>query len=272
MSLRTTSRAVVSLALLASLLAISAPRQDESGRVSFPRLVPKDESSPYDRPVWIDASELFTSWGAFRRPEDAEVMPSPRGMLSRLDQARANGTYRNGESCYEDGITLGAQANHPPSPDNLTDLEVLAEAIILGRIVGVKPGFLKGRAVGLYEIEVLEVLKGADVVGNASSVFLFWPETRFDFDSFCIQWSIAGWFAPPPELGREILLTPVHGVLETIADRPAIVALGWADVIYEAEGGLRSTLRPTLFPEVYSAGSLREFDFVRRLRDGRQGR
>lgn len=275
MSMRRATWAVAALALFVSLWAVRPiTHQDETGQVSFPRYVPKEENSPYEWPLWIDASELFTPSGTFRRSDLEEVMPGPAGMLWRLDQARAGGTYRDGEGCFKDGIpTMGAKADLPPRPINMVDLEVLAEAIIHGRIVGMKPGFLRGRGVGLYEIEIIEVLKGADVIGYASSVFLFWPETRFDFDQFCVQWDLGGWFPPAPEVGREILLTPVPGVLETIAERPAIIAFDGAEaVIYEVEGGLSATLSPRLFPEAFSGASIRDLDIVRRLKERRQRR
>lgn len=272
MSVRGVTWVVAALALCLLPLAVApASPQEEGGQVSFPRYVPKEEGSPYDRPLWIDASELFTSWGTFRRAEDAGKMPGPEGMLWRLDQARAAGTYRDGEGCFEDGpASIGPRSEGPPIPNNMTDLEVLAEAIILGRVVGMKPGFLRGRGVGLYGVEVLEVLKGADAVGNESSVFVFWPETRFDFDSFCVDWSIGGWWPPPPEVGREILLTPVRGVLQTIAGHPAIIVYDGAEAIYETETGLSAPLSPDRFPEVFSGVSIRELGLVRRLREGRQ--
>ena len=176
--------------------------------MSFPRSLPKEETSRVDRPEWIDASDLFTTSGTLRRPELAEVMPGAAAMLWRLNRARAAGTYRGTPDCFEDGIpVMGASSSGPPMPVNIADLEVLAEAIVHGKIVGMRPGFLRGRGVSLYQIQVIGVLKGADKIGNSSSIFLFWPETRLDFGIECVNWSLGGWNIPMPEIGREILLT-----------------------------------------------------------------
>lgn len=268
--------AFVATALCCSLLALttSAPvEQDERGEVSFPRYIAREEGSPYGWPLWIDASELLTESGTFRRPDLADVMPGPAEMLERFDRARADGTYRGGGDCFEDGIaTMGSASAPTLAPVNMADLEVLALAIIRGRITGMEPGFLRGRAVGLYQIEVLDVLKDTGTEGSFPAVFLFWPETRFDFSDGCIQWSVGGWFPPPPEVGREILLTPLPGALESIANYPAIVAWGGAEAIYETDSGLSAPLPPKLFPEVFSASSIRDLELVQRLRGKRQGR
>lgn len=270
MTVRRTTWAVVSLALLASLLAMGAQRQAQRGRVSFPRLLPKDADSLYDQPLWIDASELLTRSGDFRRSELEAKMPGAAAMLEHLALARADGTYRGGGDCFETGTAMGPLSQGPPRPVNMVDLEILAEAIIYGRIVGAKPGFLRGRGFGLYEIEVLEVLKGAETIGERSSVFLFWPETRFDFVGYCIQWTLAPWPFPMPEVGREILLTPMPGLLETIAGSLAIVAWTGAEAIYEVRGGLAGVLDRTLFPEAFSDGTIGDLEIVRRLRAERR--
>lgn len=271
MILCTTSRVVLALALCSSVLTASQRTGPiERGQMSFPRLVRGEEGAPLDRPLWIDADETFTTWGEFRSPELAERMPGAAAMLERFKQALADGTYGGGDGCFEEETGMGALAHTPPMPNNMTDLEVLAEAIIYGRIVGFKPGFLRGRGFGLYEIEVLDVLKGTGAIQNTSSVFLFWPEAQFDFDDGCIQWALSGWPKPMPRVGAEILLTPLPGVMSTVAGRLAITAWYGAEAIYEADGGLRAPLPPMYFPELSIPGSLRELELVRRLRDKRR--
>ena len=284
---------VSALVIVMPLMATSGePAQGQRGSVSFPRSLPKEETSRVDRPEWIDASELFTASGTLRRPELAGVMPGAAEMLWRLNRARAAGTYRGASGttslearrdvlledgkggtpdCFEDGIpVMHASSSGPPMPVNIADLEVLAEAIVHGKIVGMRPGFLRGRGVSLYQIQVIEILKGTDKIGNSSSIFLFWPETRLDFGIECVNWSLGGWNIPMPEVCREILLTPLPGDLETIANRTAIVAWHGVEAIYEVDGRLSVLLPPTRFPEVFSVPSIRELEIVRRLSVQRQ--
>ena len=133
-----------------------------------------------------------------------------------------------------------------------------------------KAGFFRGRGVGLYEIEIIDVLKGRDALRGWSTVFLFWPEVKLEFGNDCVQWRYGSWNLPAPEVGREILLTPVEGVLETIANRPAIVAWYGAEAIYETEVGLAAGLDQTGFPEVFSTISIRDLEIVRRLQAQRR--
>ena len=190
-------------------------------------------------------------------------------MLHRAERDRQE-SIDTGE-CHETGVSYAGRKGGLPLPLNIVDLEVQTEAIIHGRVVGMKAGFLRGRGVSLYEIEVVEVLKGGDVAGTFSSVFLFWPEARFDFASGCIEWVLGGWLAPPPEVGREVLLTPRRGVLDTIASRPVIIAWDGAEIIYEVNATVGGPLlQPVSFPEVYSATSIRELELFRRLKGQRE--
>jgi hypothetical protein len=228
----------------------------------FPRMVPQQDSP---KPLWIDTRELFDSRGEYRRPELVGIVGG--SLHYQFVRARAAG-FSEGKCPATD--VQSAYSTHPPMPTSMVDLEVLAAVIVHGTIVGAATGFLRGRAVTLLEIDVIDVLKGADVIGQPPIVYLFWPKARFEFATFCYERGI-GWPFPIPELGREILLTPTSAAaVETIANRVAIVALYGAEAIYEVDSGLNAPLSPTSFPEVFSGTSIRELEMVRRLRKQRR--
>jgi hypothetical protein len=234
--------------------------------MSFPRFLPRQQDSRTSAPLWIDTKELFDSHGEFRRPDLAQTLAWATERRDGFRRARAANLGEG--KCLETGVGGHSSSTIPLLPSNMAHLEVLAAAIIHGTIVGTTTGFLRGRPVTLFEIDVIDVLKGADIVAKPTIVYLFWPEVRFQFGTFCLEWAVGGWPLPPPEMGREVLLTPNAMSIETVAYRPVIVVwYGVGEVIYEIAGGLSAPLSPTRFPEIFSGASkIRELEIVRRLR------
>lgn len=253
------------LLLCALSLAAGSPPQFERGRISFPRYLPKEAESPYERPLWVDARDVFDPQGELRRTDLAESI----GTASRMRYRVTDGLPRDaGEGeCYRWNVAAVSAFSHlPPYPLHMVDLEVLAAAIVHGKIVGSTKGFLRGRPVTLFELDVIDVLKGADVIGEVRVLHVFWPEVRFEFPTYCYQWGI-GWPGPIPEVGAEVLLTPGATRIETIASRPVVVpSIGGLDAIWESAEGLRGPLSPTGFEEVLAAQSIRDLEIVRRRR------
>ena len=128
MSWRLATR-IFAVAVLGSFLsAPSAPPQAEGGQVSFPRFLAKEADAPHDRPLWIDARDVFDPNAQFRRPDLADKLSVASSIHYHLTVVRPEIT--EGE-CHGLGVGV-AFSDVPPMPIHMVDLEVLAAAIIHG--------------------------------------------------------------------------------------------------------------------------------------------
>ena len=133
-----------------------------------------------------------------------------------------------------------------PEDPTLELLGERANAIFLGEVVGVTPGFFYGYAATLLTVEVQRAtVFGHRVPEDAERIYLYYPKACFSIgDSH--YWKGNAGYPPPPDVGTKILVTTEAGSpsvdWEGPGPEPFIVYPEAAGLFFESGEGQRARM------------------------------
>ena len=198
------------LLLLTAVVVIGAPLAGSD------ELVPSQLRDREDPAYWIAADKAVGPDGKLNRGAMGRLAHSVSGYLKRMQGRRANAhaspssaaATRTAKWPELEGCEsfFGTVPEHWKPTGSLSDFATHAEAIVTGRIVAIRQGFLGGMPGSLLRLEA-DYVKGEP----SDETYLFYPLARIKTTEGLVCETPLGSFVPPTVGDRVLLFSMTRG-------------------------------------------------------------